>query len=99
MISVDGDADAAVEARIWIGWGVCVCVCVRVRVRVRVCVCNDGNREWQDENSDFVQTWFRIQENCFKISCLLSIDCNTDDWFDFVCQQLWKWKLVRKRDH
>jgi len=24
--------------------------------------------EWQDENSDFARTWFRIQNNLFKIS-------------------------------
>jgi len=53
MLSVDGDADAAVEARIRIGWNkfrqlvplltnkeVCVCVRARTRARVRACVCS-----------------------------------------------------------
>ena len=44
MLSVDGDADAAVEARIRIGWNKfrqLVCWCIGALVRVCVCVIGD----------------------------------------------------------
>jgi len=35
---------------------------------------HDGKdiRVWQNENSDFARTWFMIQKNRSKMSCLLS---------------------------